>query len=145
MHGVPLNYPRLALAALGAFAAYMAIGGVAFTSGPLRREYMKYPAVYRSQESMKGVMPAGMIAMYIAMLMLAVLYAMVDRGGSAVAQGACFGALIGAYAVCSFVSHNHVNLNIGLGLTIGQAIAYFVEWVASGVVIALIYRPPVAH
>jgi uncharacterized membrane protein len=67
---------------------------------------------------------------------------MIYRGGSGIAEGARFGALIGVFAVCAFVVHNYVNLNIGLALTVGQAIAYFVEWTVAGVVIGLIYRPP---
>jgi hypothetical protein len=34
-----------------------------------------------------------------------------------------------------------VNLNIGLALTAGQAIAYLIEWTIVGAVIGLIYRP----
>ena len=89
---------------------------------------------------MKPVMPFGMLAMFVAMLVLVVLYAMAYRGSPGVAQGGRFGVLIGIFGVCAFVIHNHVNLNIGLALTIGQAIAYFVEWTLVGVVIGLIYR-----
>jgi len=39
-----MNYGRLLLAALGAFFAYFAIGGVAFSAGPLKAEFSKYPA-----------------------------------------------------------------------------------------------------
>jgi hypothetical protein len=39
------------------------------------------------------------------------------------------------------VVHNWVNLNIGLTLTVQQAVAYFIEWVALGIVIGLIYQP----
>ena len=55
-------------------------------------------------------------------------------------EGARFGASIGLFAVCSFVLHNHVNLNIGWPLTWKQAIAYFVEWTIVGTVIGWIYR-----
>ena len=136
-----MNYPRLALAAIGAFVAYMALGGLFFALSPLRGEFEKYPAVYRSRESMSRVMPAGMAAMLLAMFVLAVLYAMLDQGNSGVAGGARFGALVGVFAVCAFVIHNHVNLNIGLRLTLGQAAAYFVEWTVAGMVIGLLYRP----
>ena len=136
-----MNLARLVLAAVAAFVAYFALGFLFFAAGPLRDEYARYPAVYRSQESMKGVMPAGMAAMAVAMLVLAILYAMVYRGGSGFAEGARFGALVGLFAVCAFVVHNHVNLNIGWKLTLGQALAYFVEWTAVGVVIGLVYRP----
>jgi hypothetical protein len=39
------------------------------------------------------------------------------------------------------VIHNYVNLNIGLKLTLGQAVAYFVEWTVVGIVIGLVYIP----
>jgi hypothetical protein len=79
------------------------------------------------------------------MVVLAVIYAMLYHGGFGVAEGARFGALIGVFSVCAFVVHNYVNLNIGLKLTLEQAAAYFVEWVVTGIVIGLIYRPPAPH
>jgi hypothetical protein len=75
------------------------------------------------------------------MVVLAVLY----HSGSGVRQGARFGALIGVFAICAFVVHNWVNLNIGLTLTVQQGVAYFIEWLAVGIVIGLIYRPALPH
>jgi hypothetical protein len=139
-----MNLSRIALATLGAFAAYFALGGLIFGLLPsLKNEFLKYPAVYRSQQGQMSAMPAGMVAMFVSMLALAVLYAMLYKGGSGVAEGARFGALIGVFAICAFVVHNYVNLNIGLKLTVQQGIAYFVEWVIAGIVIGLIYRPAV--
>jgi hypothetical protein len=136
-----MNYARIFLAALGAFVAYFVIGGLTFGLLPLmRNEFMKYPAVYRSQEGIKRVMPTGMAAMFVAMVVLTVIYAMLYRGGSGLAEGAHFGALVGVFAICSFVLHNYVNLNIGLRLTIQQAVAYFIEWLVVGIVIGLIYK-----
>jgi len=131
----------LALATLGATAVYFALGGLLFGLGPLRREFEKYPAVYRTADDMKSVMPYGILAMLLSILVLAVLYAMLYRGGSGAAEGARFGALIGLFAVGSFVLHNYVNLNIGLKLTLEQALAYFIQWTLVGLVIGLIYRP----
>ncbi len=137
-----MNPLRIFLAGLGGFVAYFVIGGLSFAVLPfLKTEFMKYPAVYRSQEGIKSVMPAGMAAMLLAILSLAVLYAMMYRGGSGWLEGARFGALIGVFAIGSFVIHNYVNLNIGLKLTMEQSVAYFVEWVVVGIVIGLIYRP----
>jgi hypothetical protein len=142
LKGIVLNTTRIALAAAGAFVAYFALGGLFFGLLPsLRNEFLKYPAVYRSQEGIKAVMPAGMLGMLLAMVVLAVLYAMLYKGGSGLAEGARFGALIAVFSVCTFVLHNYVNLNIGLALTLQQAVAYSVEWIAVGVVIGLIYRP----
>ena len=137
-----MNYTRIALASLGAFVAYMVLGGLMFGAIPaLKGEFMKYPAVYRSQEGQMSHMPTGMAAMLLSMVALAVLYALLCRSGAGVVQGAVFGALIGLYSIGSFVLHNYVNLNIGVRITVFSAIAYFVEWTVVGIVIALIYKP----
>jgi hypothetical protein len=137
-----MNISRLALATLGGFAAYFVLGGLTFTLLPsLKSAFLQYPAVYRTQEGIKSTMPLGMAAMLVSILALAILYAMLYQGGSGVAEGARFGALVGIFSVGAFVVHNYVNLNIGLSLTIQQAIAYFVEWTITGLVIGLIYRP----
>jgi hypothetical protein len=137
-----MNYSRIVLAALGATVAYFVIGGLSFAlAPPLAEEFRKYPAVYRTQESIKGVMPIGLAAMFVGMVVLAVLYAMAYRSGSGIREGALFGALIGVFAVCAFVLHNYVNLNIGLKLTLQQAVAYFIEWTVVGILIGLIYQP----
>jgi hypothetical protein len=141
-----VNLSAVVLAALGGFVTYFVCGFLVFgLFPPLRNAFLKYPAVYRSQEGIKRVMPFGMAAMFIAMLVLAVLYGMLSKGGPPLAEGACFGALIGVYSVCSFVVHNHVNLNIGLGLTLQQSAAYFVEWTLTCTAIALVYSRFIPH
>jgi hypothetical protein len=145
-----MNPSRIALASVGGFVAYFVVGFAAFGLLPsLRNEFLKYQTIYRSQQAMKGVMPAGMAFMFLAIVALAVLYAMLSQGISGAAEGlrlgARFGMLIGIFAIGSFVVHNYVNLQIGLKLTIQQAIVYFVEWIVVGLVIGLIYRPLVPH
>jgi len=145
-----MNLLRILLAGLGGFVAYFVVGGLSFALLPsLKNEFLKYPAVYRSQPGQMSHMPAGMVFMFLAIVALAVLYAMSCQGVSGPAQGArlgaLFGALIGLFAIGSFVVHNYVNLQIGLKLTVQQAVAYFVEWVIVGVVIGLIYRPLTPH
>jgi hypothetical protein len=137
-----VNVPRVVLASVGGFVAYFAFGAVVFGVIPqLREEFATYPSVYRSQEAMVNVMPVGMAAMFVAVVALAVLYALLYRGGSGLVEGARFGALIGLFAVCAFVLHNYVNLNIGVGLTLQQATVYFLEWTLTGTVVGLLYRP----
>ena len=135
-----MNYTRLVLAAIGGTIAYFAFGFLVFGALPLlRREYARYPAVYRAQDDMKGLMPVGMLAMFVAILVLAVIYAMAYQGGKGAVEGTRFGALVGLFAVCAFVIHNHVNLNIGVALTLGQAVAYFAEWTIVGYVLGVVY------
>jgi riboflavin transporter FmnP len=89
---------------------------------------------------MKTVMPIGLVATFIAILVVAIIFAMIHQGGSGTTKGARLGILIGIFAVCA-VLHNYVNLNIGLKLALGQAVAYFVQWTIIGIVIGLIYKP----
>jgi uncharacterized membrane protein len=137
-----VNYARIALASLGATVAYFAFGFALFAAMPgMKREFMKYPNVYRSQDSMMKMMPFGMIAILISIVVVAVLYAKTYPAGGGIASGAYLGALIGIFAVCTFVIHNYVNLNIGVALTVYQAIAYFIQWTIVGAAIGLIYKP----
>jgi hypothetical protein len=136
-----MNYPRIALAGLGATVAYFALGFVLLALMPLADEIRQFAAVYRPEESMMRVAPVGMVAMLLSMMALVALYAIAFRDRSSLAHGLRFGFLIGVFAAGSFVLHNYVSLNIGLRLALFQAVAYFVQLVGASVVIALIYRP----
>ncbi len=132
---------RVFLAGVGGFVAYFAAGTLLFVGMPwLKTEFKKYPNVYREEADLMKVMPIGMLAMFVAILALAALYAHMTPWGSGLMQGAAFGVLIGVFALGSFVIHNHVNLRIGWSLTLQSGIAYFIEWIAVGVAIGLIYR-----
>jgi hypothetical protein len=137
-----MNYSRLALAALGGMVASFAFGSLVFVLVPaLVREGHKYPAVFRPKEEMMAVMPVGLVATFMSILVVAIMFAMMHQGGSGLADGVRFGILIGVFVVCAFVLHNYVNLNIGLKLALGQAVAYFLQWTIVGIVIGLIYKP----
>jgi len=136
-----MNVLRILLAAVGGFVAYFVVGGLAFVMMPsLKNEFLKFPAVYRDHDGQMSHIPAGMAGIFLSILVMAVLYAQIYQGGSGLAEGARFGALIGVFVLGAFVLHNYANLNIGLKLTLEQALAYFVEWTITGIAIGLIYR-----
>jgi hypothetical protein len=138
-----MSYRRITLSALAGTVIYFVYGGIVFGALPwLRSEFARFPAVYRTQESMLPLFPLGIASMFVAVFVMATVYAMAYQNGFGLAAGTRFGALFGAFAVCGFVVHNYVNLNIGLTLTIEQALAYFVEWTLVGAAIGLIYRRP---
>jgi len=141
-----MNPLRILFAALGAFVAYMALGFAVFGLFPsLKTEFLKYPAIYRDEKGQMSRMPVAMVEILVSILVLAVLYALAYQGGSGLVEGARFGALIGIFAICAFVLHNYVNLNIGIKLTLQQSAAYFVQWLVVGIVMGLIYRPALPH
>src|SRR3954469_3591680 len=137
-----MNYLRLVLAAQGGMVASFAFGSLVFVLVPgLIKEGHKYPTVFRPKEEMMTFMPIGIVATFLSILVVAIIFATMHQGGSGVTDGARFGVLIGIFVVCAFVLHNYVNLNIGLKLALGQAVAYFVQWTIVGIVIGLIYKP----
>ena len=136
-----MNYSRLALAALGGLVASFAFGFLVLLLVPgVIEEAHKYPAVFRAEEEMMAVMPIGIAASFIAILVVAIIFAMIHQRGSGPMRGARLGVLMGIFAVAN-VLHNYMNLNIGLKLALGQAAAYFVQWTIIGIVIGLIYKP----
>jgi hypothetical protein len=139
---VQVNYLRLTLAAFGGTVASFGVGFLMFWLAPgLIEEAHKFPGVFRSKDDMMKVAPIGLGATFMANLLAATIFAMMPVGGSGIRAGAVFGVLIGLFVVCAFVLHNYVNLNIGLKLALGQAVAYFVQWTIIGMVIGLIYKP----
>ena len=137
-----MNYSRLGLAALGGMVASFAFGFLVMGLVPaVFEEGRKYAAVFRPKEEMMTVMPIGLVATFVSILVVTIIFAMIHQGGSGIAAGARFGVLIGLFVVCAFVLHNYVNLNIGLKLALMQAAAYFVQWTIVGIVIGLIYKP----
>jgi hypothetical protein len=137
-----MNISRAALAALGGFITYFAIGALAF--GPfsfLREEFARYPHVYRSQDAIQAVMPIGMLAMLVGIFAVTLVFSTSTLASRRVLGGIQFGVLIGLFVVCAFVLHNHVNLNVGWRLTVQQAIVYFLQWIVVCAVIGAIYRP----
>ncbi len=139
-----MNFGRIALATVGGMVGYFAAGFAILILVPqMIDEGRKYAALFRSREDQMAGMPPLMAATLVAILVLAVLYAMVYRGGSGLAEGARFGVLIGVFVVCAFVVHNYATLNIGVKLTLMQAGAYFVQWTVVGTVIGLLYKSSV--
>lgn len=137
-----MNVVHIALAALGGTVAYFVFGFALFAALPaMKREFMKYPNVYRSEKEMMKMMPFGMIAILVSIVVVAILFTEIHPlAGGSIGSGASLGALIGVFAVCTFVIHNYVNLNIGLALTAYQGVCYFIQWTVVGTTIGLIYN-----
>jgi hypothetical protein len=135
-----MNYGRVVLAGVAGTVAFFATGFV--VSGKLiAKYYAPYPGVYRSFEGMQGYIPIGMLSTLIAIVVLAAIYAKGYEGGSGVAEGARFGALIGLFVVFAVVADEYVTLNIGRTLALAMAAGRLFGWIVVGIVIGLVYKP----
>jgi hypothetical protein len=135
-----MNYARLALAALAA-TIFDAVYGFVVYGMLLAPEFGRYPGVYRSNEAGMAFLPLMFAGLFIAIVAVAVIYAKGYEGGSGAAEGARFGFLLGVFVVFAFVAVNYAVLNVGRKIAAMTAAAGFVEWLAIGLVIGLIYRP----
>jgi hypothetical protein len=133
-----MNYGRLAAAAVAAAVVDMVYGFVVY-GNLLTGQFAQFPGVYRPPEDM-SYMPFLMLGVLVAAIGATYIYAKGYEGGSGVAEGARFGAVIGVFVVGISII-NYAVLNIGRRLAVGMALAGFVEWVLLGVVIGLVYKP----
>jgi hypothetical protein len=135
-----MNYARLALAAVAA-TIFDAVYGFLVYGTLLAPEFARYPAVYRSNENGQAFLPLMFGGLLIAIVAVAIIYAKGYEGGSGAAEGARFGFLLGVFVVFAFAAVNYAVLNIGRKIAVMTAAAGFVEWLAIGVVIGLVYKP----
>jgi len=135
-----MNYARLALAAVAA-TIFDAVYGFVVYGMLLAPEFGRYPGVYRSNEAGMAFLPLMFAGLFIAIVAVAIIYAKGYEGGSGAAEGARFGFLLGVFVVFAFVAVNYAVLNVGRKIAAMTAAAGFVEWLAIGLVIGLVYRP----
>jgi hypothetical protein len=135
-----MNYARLALAAVAA-TVFDAVYGFLVYGTLLAPEFARYPGVYRSNEAGQAFLPLMFGGLLIAIFAVAVIYAKGYEGGSGAAEGARFGFLVGVFVVFAFAAVNYAVLNVGRKIAVMTAAAGFVEWLAIGLVIGLVYRP----
>ena len=133
-----MNLGRILLAALVGTITYYVVGffvfGLAFRSA-----YEPYRSVYRHQEATMRLMPIGMIGTFIAITMMATIFARFMRTGG-IGDGAFLGVLFGIFAASALVGENFVTLPIGGKLAAFQAIGAIVAWTIVGSVVGLIYK-----
>ena len=70
------------------------------------------PDVFRPKEKMMSVMPIGLVATLMAILVVTIMFAMIHQGGSGTTEGARLGVLIGIFVVCAFVPVSYTHLDV---------------------------------
>ena len=135
-----MNVPRIALAAIAGLVVEVCYGFVVYGM-LLSSEFGKYPALYRPADVGPGYLPLMFAGLLIAIGAAAVIYAKGYEGGSGIAEGARFGALLGLFTAFAFANVNYGVLNMGRRLALYTAIASFVEWLLIGIAIGATYKP----
>ena len=101
-----MNLTRIALSSIAALVAYFIVGGVFFAIPAMGSEFAKYPAVFRTGESVNSVMAVGVLGLLIAIGAAAVIFARLHPTGAGLDAGIRFGALLAVFVIGSFVIHS---------------------------------------
>ena len=137
-----MNYGRLVLPAVAA-TVVDAIYGFLVYGLLLAGDFAMFPGVYRPADVGMAYLPLMFAFLFVALLVVAMIFAKGYEGGSGVAEGVRFGALLGIFVAMAFSVVNYATLNIGRMHSLRMAIAGFVEWTLIGVVIGVVYKPAV--
>jgi hypothetical protein len=137
-----MDYKRIALAAVVAWVVDNLYGMVVWMRlmGP---ELANYPAVFRPQADMMANMPMMFAGGLLAMFALAYIYAKGYEGGSGVAEGFRFGAVMAMFNLGFFSIGIYGTFNIGGRLAAVGAVVGIIEMILVGLVIGALYRPAV--
>ena len=135
-----MNYGRIAAAAVAA-TVFDFIYGFLVYGLLLASDFAQFPGVYRPADVGMAYLPVMFAFLLVAFLVTSMVFAKGYEGGTGVAEGVRFGALLGIFVAMAFNGVNYATLNIGRMHSLKMAIAGFVEWTLIGVVIGLVYKP----
>ena len=135
-----MNYGRILLAGLVGTIVYFLVGGLVFGK-LIAKYYAPFPGVYRSAEMVQTHIPIGLTSTFLAILLLATIYAVGYKGDAGIREGFRFGVLVGIFFACAVVGDEYVTLNIGRELAVAMAVGRLVGWVIVGTTIGLVYKP----
>ncbi len=135
-----INYARIFLAALGGTFVYYIYGFIVF-GVLIKSAYRASEALYRPASEVTRYMLAGIVATYVGLLALGLLYVKCYTGGSGWTEGWRVGLLTAVLITCVGVVHNWVTMRMDGKLAALQAVATFLQWILVGMTIGLLYRP----
>ncbi|HEX6322283.1 MAG TPA: hypothetical protein VFZ36_01050 [Vicinamibacterales bacterium] len=136
-----MNFARVGLAALAAWAVYLALGFLihevmlADLWAALQRD-----GVARSAATGSGLLPLGMGLALPGALAFAYTYAKGYEGGPGLQEGLRFGVLVGLMLVTFGLVWNYVTFRLPLQYLTSIAVATVIQFAAVGMVVGLIHR-----
>ena len=132
-----MNFPRVTLAALTSWAAFLLIGSL--VHGVLMSDlYARHASGVRS-DAMSPV--AGFGVALVGFFAFAYTYAKGYEGGSGLQEGMRFGVLVAIILITFSAVWGYVVLPISNGLAAALAIDYVVEFAIYGMIVGSIYHP----
>jgi len=135
-----MDYRRLTLAAFLALGVRLMFGILVWIA-PFADEFAKYPTMLRPMPIFRDNVPLTLAGWFIAVFVLAIVFAKGYAGGNGALEGFRFGSLMAFFTV-GFVSVSmYAQVNIGLRMAVIGGAQLFLEMVIIGTVIGAAYEP----
>lgn len=137
-----MNFARVGLAAVAAWAVYLALGFLIY--GVMLDDLwasLQQAGAARSTAMASLLMPIGYGAGFVGMLAFAYSYAKGYEGGSGMQEGLRFGVLVGVMLVAFVVAWNYVNFPLPTLYLAWVSVATVIQFAVVGMVAGLIYKP----
>jgi hypothetical protein len=136
-----MDYKRLSIAAVVAWIVDSIYGYLVY-GVMMREEFAKYPAVFRPEEALDANLPLLLGGTLLGLLAMTYIYAKGYEGGSGLQEGLRFGIVLGIFMFGMVSIGSYVVYNFGRRLAFYLAVAGFIETIIDGIVIGMLYRPP---
>jgi hypothetical protein len=138
-----MNYRSLAIAAVAAWV-FDSIFGFAVFGVALNSEFARYPGVFRASETVTAMLPLMFGSSFVAMLLVAYIFAKGHDGGPGLQEGLRFGIVFASFQLFAIAIPSYVIYNYGRMLALEGALAGFVDTVIIGVILGVAYKPVAA-
>jgi hypothetical protein len=134
-----MNFPRVAMAALAAWAVYLGLSYL--VHGLLLAEIYAEHASLRSAAEQQAILPFGLAAALVGFFAFAYAYAKGYEGSSGMQEGLRFGVLVGIL-ICAFsITFQYMAWPVSNSLFVAWLVDYIVEFAVYGVIVGTIYKP----
>lgn len=135
-----MDFTRLSLAAVVAWFVCMTYG-IAVQMLILGDQFVKYPAIFRSEAAINANVPLMLAGSLLAMFALACIYAKAYQGGHGTLEGIGFGVLVALFTFGFASVGIYGSINVGRRLAVVASVTSFIEMILVGAVIGTLYKP----
>jgi hypothetical protein len=135
-----MNFPRVALAALVAWVAYL---GISFLVHRVLLDdiYTQHASIMRSEPEQMSILPIGFGFALLGFFVFSYTYAKGYEGGNGRQEGLRFGVIVGIL-ICSFATvFQYMVWPISSSLLIAWLIDNIVEFAIYGMIVGTLYKP----
>jgi hypothetical protein len=135
-----MNFPRVALAAVVSWVAYLAVSFL--VHGLLLADlYRQHAASTRPEDAQMAILPVALGLALLGFFAFAYAYAKGYEGGRGVQEGLRFGVVVGIILCCFAGIFQYMLWPASATLLMAWLLDYVLEFALYGMIVGFVYRP----